>query len=62
MEILFISLVYLFLGLIFLFILYLIIKSAVTNGIDDSILVKELNNEIKELKRQIKSEERNREV
>ncbi|HWL24943.1 MAG TPA: hypothetical protein VNR38_14550 [Ureibacillus sp.] len=41
MAILFVSVVYLFLGAIFLFIFYLLIKSAVTNGIDDSTLVKE---------------------
>jgi len=60
MAILFVSVVYLFLGAIFLFIFYLLIKSAVTNGIDDSTLVKELKKEIKELKIQLN--ERNREV
>lgn len=40
-------------GLIFLFILYLIIKTAVTKGIDDSRVIKELKKEIKELKKAI---------
>ncbi|WP_102262514.1 hypothetical protein [Mesobacillus jeotgali] len=35
---------------IFLFILYLIIKTAVTKGIDESRVIKELKKEIKELK------------
>lgn len=47
-------------GIIFLFILYLIIKTAVTKGIDDSRVIKELKNEIKELKKQ-KAEEKNSE-
>jgi uncharacterized membrane protein (DUF106 family) len=47
-------------GLIFLFIFYLIIKTAVTKGIDDSRVIKELKKEIKELKKQM-SEEQNRE-
>lgn len=46
-------------GIIFLFIFYLIIKTAVTKGIDDSSLIKELKKEIKELKKQ-KSEEQTR--
>ncbi|MBM7661108.1 hypothetical protein JOC85_001880 [Bacillus mesophilus] len=47
-------------GLIFLFIFYLIIKTAVTKGIDDSRVIKELKKEIKELKKQM-SVEQNRE-
>ncbi|NKE07358.1 hypothetical protein [Mesobacillus selenatarsenatis] len=47
-------------GIIFLFIFYLIIKTAVTKGIDDSKVIKELKREIKELKKQ-KSEVQNRE-
>lgn len=47
-------------GLIFLFIFYLVIKTAVTKGIDDSRVIKELKKEIKELKKQI-SEENDRE-
>jgi hypothetical protein len=39
-------------SLIFLFVLYLIIKTAVTKGIDDSRVIKELKKEIKELKKQ----------
>ena len=38
-------------GIIFLFIFYLIIKTAVTKGIDESRVIKELKNEIKELKK-----------
>ncbi|WP_226675006.1 hypothetical protein [Mesobacillus jeotgali] len=47
-------------GIIFLFIFYLIIKTAVTKGIDDSGVIKELKQEIKELKKQ-KLKEQNRE-
>lgn len=47
-------------GIIFLFIFYLIIKTAVTKGIDDSRVIQELKKEIKELKKQ-KSEEQNEE-
>lgn len=47
-------------GIIFLFIFYLIIKTAVTKGIDDSGVIKELQQEIKELKKQ-KLKEQNRE-
>lgn len=47
-------------GIILLFIFYLIIKTAVTKGIDDSKVIKELKREIKELKKQ-KSEVQNRE-
>ncbi|WP_226644396.1 hypothetical protein [Mesobacillus subterraneus] len=39
-------------GIIFLFIFYQIIKTAVTKGIDDSKVIKELKREIKELKKQ----------
>lgn len=39
-------------GIIFLFIFYLIIKTAVTKGIDESRVIKELKEEIKELKEQ----------
>ncbi|MBT2663238.1 hypothetical protein [Bacillus sp. ISL-45] len=46
-------------GIIFLFIFYLIIKTAVTKGIDDSRLIKELKKEINGLKKQ-KSKEQNR--
>ncbi|MBT2682168.1 hypothetical protein [Bacillus sp. ISL-37] len=44
--------------LIFLFIFYFIIKTAVTKGIDDSRAIKVLKKEIKQLKRQM-SEEQN---
>ena len=47
-------------GIIFLFIFYLIIKIAVTKGIDDSRVIKELKIEIRELKKQ-KFEEQDRE-
>ncbi len=47
-------------GIIFLFIFYLIIKTAVAKGIDESRVIKELKKEIKELKEQ-GSEEQNRE-
>lgn len=42
-----------FCSIIFLIILYKIIKTAVSNGIDDSRSVKELRIENKELERQI---------
>lgn len=47
-------------GIIFLFIFYLITKTAVTKGIDESRVIKDLKKEITELKKQ-KSEEQNRE-
>ena len=47
-------------SLIYLFAFYLIIKTAVTKGIDDAKSIRELKKEIKELKKQ-KSEERNKE-
>ncbi len=45
-------------SLIYLFVFYLIIKTVVTKGIDDSRSINEMKKEIKELKKQIKSEER----
>jgi len=46
-------------GIIFLFIFYLIIKTAVAKGIDESRVIMELKKEIKELKEQ-KTEEQHR--
>lgn len=45
-----------FISLIYLFLFYLIIKAAVSKGIDDSKSINEMKNEIKELKRYLKSE------
>ncbi|MFE8699815.1 hypothetical protein ACFYKX_04175 [Cytobacillus sp. FJAT-54145] len=47
-------------SLIYLLVFYIIIKTAVSKGIDDSKLIRELKKEIKELKKQ-KAEERNSE-
>ena len=47
-------------GIIFLFLFYLIIKTAVAKGIDESRVIKELKKEIKELQKQ-KKEEQHRE-
>ncbi|GAM12415.1 hypothetical protein [Mesobacillus selenatarsenatis] len=47
-------------GIIFLFVFYLIVKTAVTKGIDESRVIKELKREMTELRKQ-KSEEQNRE-
>lgn len=52
---------WLLISLIYLFLFYLIIKTAVAKGIDDSKSIRELKKEIKELKNQINSAERNRE-
>ena len=50
-----------FMSLFCLFVLYFIIKTAVSKGIDDSRSIKEMKNEIRELKKQVKSNERNEE-
>ncbi|MBM7569926.1 hypothetical protein [Aquibacillus albus] len=47
-------------SLIYLFVFYLIIKTAVTRGIDESKSIKELKKEISELKKQ-KEDERSSE-
>ncbi len=48
-------------SLIYLFVFYLIIKTAVTKGIDDSKSIRELKKEIKELKKQIEEEKNSEE-
>lgn len=48
-------------SLIYIFVFYIIIKAAVTKGIDDSKAINEMKKEIQELKKQIKLQERNRE-
>ncbi len=46
---------YIILSLAFLLLLYGIIRNAVTRGIDNSRVINELKNEIRDLKKQIKS-------
>ncbi len=52
---------YIILSLAFLLLLYGIIRNAVTKGIDNSRLIKELKNEMTDLKKQIKKVEETKE-
>ncbi|BDH62537.1 hypothetical protein CD30_06165 [Ureibacillus massiliensis 4400831 = CIP 108448 = CCUG 49529] len=52
---------YIILSLAFLLLLYGIIRNAVTRGIDNSRLIKELKNEMTDLKKQIKKVEETKE-
>nr|WP_106779151.1 hypothetical protein [Lysinibacillus timonensis] len=53
--------IWLLISLFYLFVFYLIIKTAVAKGIDESRSIRVLKKEIKELKKQINSAERNSE-
>ncbi|KGX87136.1 hypothetical protein [Pontibacillus marinus] len=53
--------IWIFISLIYLLILFLIIRAAVSKGIDDSKLLRELRKEIKELKKQNSEEQFNNE-
>lgn len=52
---------YIILSLAFLLLFYGIIRNAVTKGIDNSRLIKELKNEMTDLKKQIKRVEETKE-
>lgn len=52
---------WIFISIIYLFVFYLIIKTAVAKGIDDSKSIRELKKETKELKQHLLSDKRNKE-